>query len=91
MNSTPDNAKNPGTHDNLIHHNIACSATSTGSIALGGNSNNNSIHDNFATSISVFGKVNKVNNNTTQLVIVNNGSGQHAQRQHGRPQYLLHP
>ncbi len=70
-----DNDKNPGTHDNLIHHNIACSATSTGSIALGGNSNNNSIHDNFATSISVFGKVNKVINNTTQLQVVNNGSG----------------
>ena len=70
-----DNDKNSGTHDNLIHHNIACSATSTGSIALGGNSNNNSIHDNFATSISVFGNVNKVNNNTTQLQVVNNGSG----------------
>ncbi len=65
----------PGSHDNSIHHNIACSVTSTASIALGGSSNDNSIHHNVATSISVFGTGNDVHQNLTQLVIIDNGSG----------------
>jgi hypothetical protein len=65
----------PGSHDNSIHHNVACSVTSTASIALGGSSDDNQIHHNIATSISVFGTANKVHHNTTQLVIVDNGSG----------------
>jgi hypothetical protein len=65
----------PGSHDNSIHHNTACSVTSTASIALGGSSNDNSIHHNVATSISVFGTGNDVHHNSTQLVIIDNGSG----------------
>jgi hypothetical protein len=64
----------PGSHHNHIHHNIACSQTSTGSIALGGSSDNNQIHDNVATKISVFGAGNNVHDNTTQLVIVDNSN-----------------
>jgi hypothetical protein len=65
----------PGSHDNSIHHNIACSVTSTASIALGGSSNDNDIHHNVATSISVYGTGNDVHHNRTQLVIIDNGSG----------------
>jgi hypothetical protein len=65
----------PGSHDNSIHHNTACSVTSTASIALGGSSDDNSIHHNVATSISVFGTGNDVHHNSTQLVIIDNGSG----------------
>jgi hypothetical protein len=65
----------PGSHDNSIHHNTACSVTSTASIALGGSSNDNSIHHNVATSISVFGTGNHVYHNRTQLVITDSGSG----------------
>ncbi len=65
----------PGSHDNSIHHNVACSQTATGSIALGGSSDNNQIHHNIATKISLFGMGNTVHDNTTQLVIIDNGSG----------------
>jgi len=65
----------PGSHDNSIHHNTACSVTSTASIALGGSSNDNSIHHNVATSISVFGTGNEVHHNRTQVVIIDSGSG----------------
>lgn len=65
----------PGSHDNSVHHNVACSQTSTGSIALGGSSDDNQIHHNIATKISVFGMGNQVYHNTTQLVIVDNSSG----------------
>jgi len=64
----------PGSHDNSIHHNTACSVTATASIALGGSSNDNSIHHNVATSISVFGTGNEVHHNTTKLSIVDNGT-----------------
>jgi hypothetical protein len=64
----------PGSHGNAIHHNIACSETSTGSIALGGSSDNNSIHHNTATKISLFGTGNNVHHNTTKVVIIDNGS-----------------
>ena len=62
----------PGSHDNSIHHNVACSVTSTGSIALGGSSDDNQIHHNTAAKVSVFGMGNNVHDNTTQLVIVDN-------------------
>jgi hypothetical protein len=65
----------PGSHDNSVHHNTACSVTSTASIALGGSSDDNSIHHNVATSISVFGTGNEVHHNRTQVAIVDNGSG----------------
>jgi hypothetical protein len=65
----------PGSHNNSIHHNIACSATSTASIALGGSSDNNRIQHNVATKISVFGTGNLVRYNTTQTAIVDNGAG----------------
>lgn len=65
----------PGSHNNSIHHNIACSVTSTASIALGGSSDDNLIQNNIATSISVFGSGNLVRYNTTQVAIVDNGSG----------------
>ncbi len=65
----------PGSHDNSIHHNTACSVTSTASIALGGSSDDNIIHHNVATSISVFGTGNNVHHNTTQLAIIDSGSG----------------
>ena len=65
----------PGSHDNLIHHNVACSVTSTASIALGGSSNDNLIRHNIATTISVFGSGNDVHHNLTQVAIVDNGSG----------------
>ena len=65
----------PGSHNNSIHHNIACSVTSTASIALGGSSDDNRIQNNIATSISVFGSGNLVRYNATQLAIVDNGSG----------------
>jgi len=65
----------PGSYQNSIHHNTACGATSTASIALGGSSNYNRIHHNTVTSISVFGTGNHVQHNTTQLPIVDNGSG----------------
>lgn len=65
----------PGSHDNSIHHNTACSVTSTASIALGGSSDDNSIHHNIATSISVFGTGNTVYQNTTQLAVIDSGSG----------------
>jgi hypothetical protein len=65
----------PGSHDNKVHHNTACGATSTASIALGGSSDTNKIHHNDATTISVFGTGNKVHHNTTQVAIVDNGTG----------------
>lgn len=65
----------PGSHNNSIHHNIACSVTATASIALGGASDNNRIQYNVATSISVFGSNNVVRYNTTQVAIVDNGAG----------------
>lgn len=65
----------PGSHDNSIHHNVACSITSTASIALGGSSNDNSIHHNVATTISSFGTGNEIHHNTTRLAIVDNSNG----------------
>lgn len=65
----------PGSHDNAIHHNLACSVTSTGSIALGGSSDDNNIYRNIVRTISVFGSGNHVHHNTTKLGIVDNGSG----------------
>jgi hypothetical protein len=65
----------PGSHNNSIHHNIACSVTATASIALGGSSDINRIQYNVATKISVFGTGNVVRYNTTQAAIVDNGSG----------------
>jgi hypothetical protein len=65
----------PGSHDNAIHHNVACSVTSTASIALGGSSNDNAIHHNVATSISVFGTGNKVHHNRTSIAITDSGFG----------------
>jgi hypothetical protein len=65
----------PGSHDNSIHHNTACSLTSTASIALGGSSNDNSIHHNVATTISSFGAGNQIHHNTTQAPIVDNSGG----------------
>lgn len=65
----------PGSHDNSIHHNVACSITATASIALGGASNDNNIHHNVATTISSFGTGNKIHHNTTRLAIVDNSSG----------------
>jgi hypothetical protein len=65
----------PGSHDNSIHHNIACSVTSTASIALGGSSNDNSIHHNIATTISSFGSGNHIHHDLTQLPIVDNSGG----------------
>ena len=72
---TRDPSKNPGAHDNLIHHNVACSTTATASIALGGSSNNNRIHDNVATTISSWGKGNRLEHNVTQLPIIDNSQG----------------
>ena len=63
----------PGSHDNAIYQNVACSVTSTGSIALGGSSNDNLIHHNVATKISLFGMGNNVHHNTTQVAITDNG------------------
>jgi hypothetical protein len=65
----------PGSHNNFIHHNVACSVTSTASIALGGASDDNRIQNNVATKISVFGSSNVVRYNSTQVPIVDNGSG----------------
>ncbi len=65
----------PGSYDNLIHHNVACSITSTASIALGGSSNDNSIHHNVATTISSFGTGNEIHHNTTRMPIVDNSNG----------------
>ena len=65
----------PGSHDNSIHHNTACSVTSTASIALGGSSDDNSIHHNVATTISSFGTGNQIHHNTTKLPIVDNSGG----------------
>jgi hypothetical protein len=65
----------PGSHDNSIHHNVACSITSTASIALGGSSNDNNIHHNVATTISSFGTGNNIHHNTTRLAIVDNSNG----------------
>jgi hypothetical protein len=65
----------PGSRDNTIHHNVACSFTATASIALGGSSDDNRIQYNVATKISVFGSGNVVRYNTTQTAIVDNGSG----------------
>lgn len=64
----------PGSRFNAIYRNVACSATSVGSIALGGSSNNNRITHNIATKISVAGMGNAVTFNTTQLAIVDGGS-----------------
>lgn len=65
----------PGSHDNSIHHNTACSVVSTASIALGGSSDDNSIHHNVATTISSFGTGNQIHHNTTRLAIVDNSGG----------------
>lgn len=65
----------PGSHDNSIHHNTACSVVSTASIALGGSSNDNGIHHNVATTISSFGTGNQIHHNTTRLAIVDNSGG----------------
>ncbi len=65
----------PGSHNNSIHHNTACSVTSTASIALGGSSNDNHIHDNVATTISSFGAGNEIDHNTTKFAIVDNSGG----------------
>jgi len=65
----------PGSSQNSVHHNTACGATATASIALGGSSNDNNVHHNTVTSISVFGSGNQVHHNTTELPIVDNGSG----------------
>jgi hypothetical protein len=65
----------PGSRDNAIHHNVACSVTSTASIALGGSSNDNSIHHNIATTISSFGSGNQIHHNLTQSPIVDNSGG----------------
>lgn len=65
----------PGSHDNSIHHNTACSVVSTASIALGGSSNDNSIHHNVATTISSFGAGNQIHHNTTRFAIVDNSGG----------------
>jgi hypothetical protein len=65
----------PGSHDNAIHHNTACSETSTASIALGGSSDDNSLHHNIATTISSFGAGNEIHHNTTRVSIVDNSGG----------------
>ena len=65
----------PGSHDNSIDHNIACSVTSTASIALGGSSNDNNIHHNIATTISSFGTGNEIHHNITRLPIVDSSGG----------------
>jgi hypothetical protein len=65
----------PGSHDNSIHHNTACSVVSTASIALGGSSNDNSIHHNIATTISSFGAGNQIHHNTTRQAIIDNSGG----------------
>lgn len=64
----------PGSSHNSVHHNTACSVTNTASIALGGSSDRNKIHDNTATTISVFGDRNKVHDNVTKVAIVDNGT-----------------
>jgi hypothetical protein len=64
----------PGSRLNEIHHVEACSPTTSGSIALGGSSNENQIHDNKVRSISLFGHGNVVKDNTTQSPIVDNGT-----------------
>jgi len=68
-----DAASQPGTHDNSVHHNVACSNTSTASIALGGTASDNHLERNVATEISVFGTGNTVQHNTTQLPIIDQG------------------
>jgi hypothetical protein len=65
----------PGSNNNSIHDNVACSVTATASIALGGSSDDNNIQHNVATTISVFGSGNVVRFNTTQVAIVDNGAG----------------
>jgi hypothetical protein len=65
----------PGSHNNSIHHNTACSVTSTASIALGGSSDDNDIHHNTATTISSFGSGNEIHDNTTRNPIVDNSGG----------------
>ena len=65
----------PGSDFNNVHHNNVCSDTSSGSIALGGNSNGNDVHHNVARRISVFGFNNNVHHNTTQVAIVDSSGG----------------
>lgn len=64
----------PGSDNNQVHHNTACSNTSTGSIALGGSVTGNDVHHNTATKISVFGTGNEIHHNTTQVAIVDNNA-----------------
>jgi hypothetical protein len=63
----------PGSRLNFIHHNVVCAVTATASIALGGSSDSNKIQHNIATSISVFGFGNTVQDNVTQVAIADNG------------------
>ena len=65
----------PGSHNNSIHHNHACSVVSTASIALGGSSDDNHIYKNVATTISSFGAGNEIDHNTTKFAIVDNSGG----------------
>ena len=51
------------------------SDSNTASIALGGSSDDNSIHHNVATTISSFGTGNQIHHNTTKLPIVDNSGG----------------
>ena len=65
----------PGSNNNSVHHNTACSVTATASIALGGTVSGNKVHHNTATTISSFGTKNKIHHNTTQVAIVDNSGG----------------
>ena len=59
----------PGTHHNQVLKNVACGTPAIGGITFGGSTNNNVLTDNVATSISLFGTGNNLQNNTTRMFL----------------------
>jgi hypothetical protein len=59
----------PGSDDNSIHHNIACGGVGNRSIATGGGSSGNVIHNNIATGIRIADPGNVVHHNTVKALL----------------------
>jgi hypothetical protein len=59
----------PGSDDNSIHHNIACGGVANRSIATGGGSSGNVIHNNIASGLRIADPGNVVHHNTVSALL----------------------
>jgi len=66
-----------GSDGNAVHHNTVCGGIFPYSIAAGGKSDNNTIHQNVAMWISVSGTGNQVHHNTAEYFAIAAGNTEH--------------